>query len=177
MPRAGRGPPAHCRAGPGPSSWPLLPPALLLQGLQLSLRAGSLPAPAAAAAQQKLQKLCREVIRMEAASSSTAAAAAAGGGGAACGGGGGGPGGDNPLRDALCGMGWDHAVRAPLVVVALQAMGALRGEAFAAEAVAMFPSLARLTCSNQQSVRGALHELLAGQQFRQLVDRAAVEAS
>lgn len=165
--------PAHACQPPAP------PPRACAQGLKLSLGESGLSPAGRATAQQKLQRLCRDVIR-------SAASASSGGGGVRSEGGTGGasnPGPaaaactvDNPLRDALCGTGWEHAVRAPLVVAALEVLGALQGDAFSAEAVGMFPSLARLACSNQQSVRQALYVLLAGEEFRQLVGRAAVAA-
>jgi hypothetical protein len=147
-----------------------------MQGLRRSLESGSPDAIGARAARGWLHRLCREIISAEADCSTGAAAAAAaaalsqkqqqqhGGGGGAW---------DNPMRDVLCGTSWEHAVRVPLVIAALDVLRGMSGEDLRAEMAAAFPALARLVCSNHAPLRSALARLMAAPQVVALVTTAA----
>jgi len=153
---------------------------LLIQGLLRSIQAAGSDTTAAAAARMQLLKWCRRIISTEAAASTAlearanqkaaaAAAAAATAGasplaGAAVG--------DVPLRDALYGMTWEHAVRAPLVVQAVQVIGSTEGPEFKQELRSCFMALARLMCSNHALIRAAIYQVVASKQFQEMITEA-----
>ena len=125
----------------------------------------------------QLLEWCRRIISTEAAASTAlearanqkAAAAAATAGasplaGAAVG--------DVPLRDALYGMTWEHAVRAPLVVQAVQVIGSTEGPEFKQELRSCFMALARLMCSNHALIRAAIYQVVASKQFQEMITEA-----
>jgi len=70
---------------------------------------------------------------------------------------------DNPLQDALAGVGWDHAARAPLVVSALKVLSGLQGQEYQQEVLALYPSLCRLMCSSHLLTRLQLHKVFSSQ--------------
>jgi hypothetical protein len=71
---------------------------------------------------------------------------------------------DNPLQDALAGVGWDHAARAPLVVAALKVLSGLQGhQEYQLEVLALYPSLCRLMCSSHLQTRQQLHKVFSSQ--------------
>lgn len=142
----------------------------------------SQPSPATQAARQRLLQLVRCVIESEAASSSIAAyAPGANGAGAAqssawssskaAGKA------DNPLQDALAGVGWEHAARAPLVVAALQVLSELRGAEYRSAVLHLFPALCRLMSSSHQLIRVALSKVLSSSDFLLLLPAAAGAAA
>jgi hypothetical protein len=143
-----------------------------------SLERGDPTPEQAAAARARLQQLCRDIISAEAASSTSL-----GGGGrhqqqqqqqAAVGGvKGSSSGGDDPMRDILYGTSWEHAVRAPLVELALDLLRGMPGPDLRAEVRAAFPALARLVCSNHVLLRGALARLMGAPEVLEMVAAAA----
>jgi hypothetical protein len=84
---------------------------------------------------------------------------------------------DNPLQDALAGVGWEHAARAPLVVAALQVLSQLQGEEYSSEVLALFPSLCRLMCSSHQLIRQGLAKVFGSGEFLGLLPAAAGTAA
>lgn len=166
------------------------------QALTVSLEAVSQPSPATQATRQRLLQLVRCVIESEAASSSilpyapadySAAGAAAAGatsralgisssikGGARSGvGAAAAPAADNPLQDALAGVGWEHAARAPLVVAALRVLSELQGQEYRSEVLHLFPALCRLMSSSHQLIRAALAQVFGSRDFLGLLPAAA----
>lgn len=165
-----------------------------LQALSLSLHSCSLQTAATVRARQRLLQLVRSIILSEAACSTTASmapitaeAAAADGADlglqaptppyakAASGAAAGAAIGsikDNPLQDALAGVGWAHAARAPLVVAALKVLSALHGEEYRKEVLQLFPALCRLMCSNHLLTRLALHQVVCSKEFFELLPAA-----
>jgi hypothetical protein len=84
---------------------------------------------------------------------------------------------DNPLQDALAGMGWEHAARAPLVVAALQVLSQLSGPEYHAEVLHLFPALCRLMSSSHQLIRTALSKVFGSRDFLALLPAAAAAAA
>lgn len=80
---------------------------------------------------------------------------------------------DNPLQDALAGVGWEHAARAPLVVAALQVLSELQGAQYQSEVLQLFPALCRLMSSNHQLIRAALAKVFSSRDFLGLLPVAA----
>jgi hypothetical protein len=138
----------------------------LIQGLIRSLERGKPSAAAAAEARTSLHRLCRDIISTEAAGSTCLGAnqqqhhhqhdSA-----------------DNPMRDILCGTGWEHAVRVPLVVTALDVLRGMGAAELRGEMRAVFPALARLVCSNHATLRAALARLMGAPQVMAMVAEAA----
>lgn len=156
----------------------------------LSLQsAAAQPSRATAAAQQRLLQLVRCVIESEAACSSVApyspckdSAGAAAQGGASWTAGGSsraaaGGKADNALQDAVAGVGWEHAARAPLVVAALQVLSELQGQEYTAEVLHLFPALCRLMSSSHQLIRAALSKIFNKADFLLLLPAAAGAAA
>lgn len=140
----------------------------------MSLESVSAPSPATQAARQRLLQLVRCIIQSEAASSSVApystpGSAPSGSRAAAKS--------DNPLQDALAGVGWEHAARAPLVVAALQVLSELQGPEYRSEVLLLFPALTRLMCSSHQLIRGALSRVFGSGEFLGLLPAAAGAAA
>jgi hypothetical protein len=126
----------------------------------------------------QLLKWCRRIISTEAAASTALearanrkAAAAAGVLNAASPLAGG-PVADVPLRDALYGMTWEHAVRAPMVVQAVQVIASTEGPEFRQEVRSCFMALARLMCSNHALIRAAVYQVVASKQFQEMMVEA-----
>eukprot|EP00775_Hariotina_reticulata_P004219 gene4219-4468_t len=164
---------------------------LVQRGLSEALRSGlsaahhldfggaSTPGAATAQLRQRLLQLVRRIIQSEAAASTSLDLAAGGPAGGAAGGqllqhqvr-------DNPLQDALAGVGWDHAARAPLVVAALQVLSGLQGQEYQQEVLALYPALCRLMCSSHLLTRQQLHKVFSSQ-FLELLPAfaAAVDSS
>jgi hypothetical protein len=122
-----------------------------------------------AAARAKLHHWCTTIITTEAASSTAAGGEEA----APCSSSSNSSNTDIPLRDALCGTSWEHAVRAPLVVQALQVISGARGEEFRQQVRSCFPSLVRLMCSNHSLIRAALYQVVASSHFQEMLLTAA----
>lgn len=161
---------------------------LCVQALTLSLQGAAQPSPATAAAQQRLLQLVRCVIESEAASSSVApyspckGSAGAAQGGASCTAGSSSSRAaagkaDNALQDAVAGVGWEHAARAPLVVAALQVLSELQGQEYAAQVLHLFPALCRLMSSSHQLIRAALSKIFTKPDFLLLLPAAAGAAA
>jgi hypothetical protein len=81
------------------------------------------------------------------------------------------------MRDILCGTSWEHAVRVPLVVTALDVLRSMSGDDLRAEMGCVFPALARLVCSNHAPLRAALARLMAAPQVVAMVTAAAAAAA
>jgi len=77
------------------------------------------------------------------------------------------------MRDILCGTSWEHAVRVPLVVMALDVLRSMSGGELRREMRAVFPALARLVCSNHATLRGALARLMGAPEVLAMVMEAA----
>lgn len=145
------------------------------QALISSLDGVTQPTPATQATRQRLLQLVRCIIELEAASSSIApyspaaatqeATTSSSSASAACRLATHGPGCDNPLQDALAGVGWEHAARAPLVVAALQVLSELQGAEYQSEVLHLFPALCRLMSSSHQLVRVALSKVFSSRDF------------
>jgi hypothetical protein len=165
----------------------------VLQALTLSLQsAAQQPSTATAAAQQRLLQLVRCVIESEAASSSvapyspckdSAGAAAhaaswtAGSGSSSSSRAAAGGKADNAMQDAVAGVGWEHAARAPLVVAALQVLSELQGQEYRSEVLHLFPALCRLMSSSHQLIRAALANIFTKPDFLLLLPAAAAGAA
>lgn len=156
--------------------------AACLQALTLCLQSAAPASEATQATCLRLLQLVRCVIESEAASSSILASTPSlptvfgalqsavatpgptGAGSAAA---------DNPLQDALAGVGWEHAARAPLVVAALQVLSELQGAQYQSEVLRLFPALCRLMSSNHQLIRAALAKVFSSGDFLGLLPVAA----
>lgn len=117
---------------------------LLIEALKRSLQAGD--ETVAAAAQQRMLQVCRQVITRAAEDTWQHS------------------GGQNEHAGAthhvVDGTSWDQAIRAPLIVTVLESYYSLHNEAWTSELQAIFPHLARLVCSAQPTVRKALGQLM-----------------
>lgn len=159
----------------------------------MSLESAPSPSPATQAVRQRLLQLVRCIIQSEAASSSVAPYSySSHSHGKAVGADGetfrawdsssntravGSKSLDNPLQDALAGVGWEHAARAPLVVAALQVLSELQGEEYSSEVLTLFPSLCRLMCSSHQLIRQGLAKVFGSGEFLGLLPAAAGTAA
>lgn len=149
---------------------------VLLQALKLSLETCTHQTAVTARARRRLLQLIRSIIQSEAACSTTATATAplerygstavsrlgssdVSSSSAA----------DNPLQDALAGVGWQHAARAPLVVAALKVLSGLQRSEYQQEVLQLFPALCRLMCSNHMLIRTALHQVISSSEFLELL--------
>jgi hypothetical protein len=133
--------------------------------------AGSTAAEAVSALKQQLLQLVRCVIEIEAACSSMAAPGAGAGTSTAAAQ-------DSSLQDALAGVGWQHAARAPLVVAALGVLSGLQGaDEYQRQVLALFPALCRLMCSSHHLTRAAVAQVLASPHFLALLPAAAAVAA
>jgi len=143
----------------------------VLQALTVSLQGELLPSAASQATRQRLLQLVRCIIESEAASSSIApntssSSSSSSSHGRLT------PAADNPLQDALAGVGWEHAARAPLVVAALRVLSDLQGSEYQCEVVALFPCLCRLMSSSHHPIRVALSKVLSSRDFVSLLPAA-----
>ncbi len=84
---------------------------------------------------------------------------------------------NNNSSSSLASGSWVHATRAPLLVASLRVLAGLRGEEYRQTVLPLFPMLCRLACSSHLLTRLALHEVISGAQFVELLPSSSSSLS